>query len=90
MIQIHGIRPLTLASCMAALALLAGCASTKQLEELAQRVEAVEADTAAAKQTADEALSEARAAKGLAEDAAQCCVDTNAKIDRLFYRSQMK
>jgi murein lipoprotein len=81
---------MTAVSLVAALALVSGCATTGQVEELTKRVEAAEAEAAAAKAAAEEALAEARSAKGLAEDAAQCCVDTNAKIDRLFYRSQMK
>ena len=90
MMTIPGMRPLLVASFASALALSAGCASTKQVEDLAKRVEAAEAAAAAAQSAADEAMAEARSAKGLAEDSAQCCVDTNAKIDRLFYRSQMK
>ncbi len=90
MTTIPGMRPTLAVSLVAALALTAGCASTQQVEELTKRVEAAEAAAAAAQSTADEAMAEARSAKGIAEDAAQCCVDTNAKIDRLFYRSQMK
>ncbi len=86
----YRMRPALAVSLVAAAALVSGCATTQQLEELSKRLDAAQAEAAAAKSTAEEALNEARSAKGLAEDAAQCCVDTNAKIDRLFHRSQMK
>ena len=82
---------------LAGVLLLSGCATQQQVDELTQRVEALEAETASATSTATaanasatEAAALAEEAKRLAEDAAQCCVDTNAKIDRLFHRSQLK
>jgi hypothetical protein len=57
-------------------ALVSGCATTAQLEEV--RV------------TANEAKKAAADAQATANRAVACCNDTNAKIDRMFQKSMRK
>lgn len=59
-----------------AVAVLAGCASTSELAE-------VRAIAEEARASSDRALQEAQQAN-------QCCNDTNEKIDRMFKRSMYK
>jgi murein lipoprotein len=82
---------------LAALLVLSGCATTKQLDEvraMAQQAQmsADEAKSMAmdAKASSDRAASEASAARQAAEMAAQTSAETNQKLDEMFRRAMMK
>jgi len=77
--------------------LMAGCATTKQLEEV--RAEAAAAQRAAeeaqnmvtsARSMMQEALETARAAQSAANASQQCCTDLERKLDRALQDLQRK
>ena len=86
------------------LALLGGCATTKDLEAVRAIADKATADASAAKasadkaaaaaakaqSTADAAKSSSDAAKSSSEAANACCQDTQTKIDRMFKKSMYK
>jgi murein lipoprotein len=65
------------------LAATAGCATTKQLNE-------VKAMAERAQQTADEAKAMAADAASKADEANQHAMDTDQKIDKMFKKTMMK
>jgi predicted nucleic acid-binding Zn-ribbon protein len=80
-----------------ALMLVAGCATSKQLE--AVQAEAAEARRMAeeaqstvenVRSMVEEALAEARAASDAAEAAQNCCTDLERKLDRALQEMQQK
>lgn len=97
----HPVRMLTLAAIAGAIIGLTGCATTGQLEELQNKVNAdiaaVKADAAAAKAAADAAKAAADAANAKANDALRIAdeanrrsIDTESKIDRMFKKAMHK
>ncbi|OQW41707.1 MAG: hypothetical protein A4S08_02365 [Proteobacteria bacterium SG_bin4] len=90
----HPVRKLTLAVVAGAFIGLTGCATTAQLEELQNKVNAdiasVKADAAAARQAADAANARANEAVRIAEDANRRSMDTAEKIDRIFKKAMHK
>lgn len=78
-------------------AIVAGCASTSELEAVNAKVSALETkidlvavDAASAKSSADVASAKAVAAEDAANRAAKSAQDISAKLDRLFRKAQLK
>jgi type II secretory pathway component PulM len=78
-------------------ALLFGCATTSQQEELRAELDEIRAiaeqaaeDAAAARKQAASAQSSADAARGTADQAAAQSMATDAKIDRMFKKAMYK
>jgi murein lipoprotein len=74
-----------------------GCASTGDVENLQAQIDALKpvvasaaADAASAKASADSAIVKASAAEVAADKAAKACADVNAKLDKLFKKTQFK
>jgi len=67
----------------ALLGVVAGCASTQDLQAVRDEVEQAKAQAAQAQTTADQALSAAQSGQS-------CCDATNEKIDRMFKQSMLK
>ncbi|MDV6342584.1 Lpp/OprI family alanine-zipper lipoprotein [Nitrosomonas sp. Is35] len=90
----HPVRMLTLAAIAGAIIGLTGCATTGQLEELQNKVNAdiaaVKADAAAAKAAADAANAKANDALRIADEANRRSIDTESKIDRMFKKAMHK
>ena len=83
--------------CLAALLMLGGCATTKDVKELRASVQAASDSAANAQKTADAAMQAAKAAQAAAERAEKAAMDakaasdaTNAKIDNMFKKSMQK
>jgi len=81
----------------AALALVAGCATTKQLEEVRAEAEAArqmasEAQSMVenARGVIEDALEQARAAQAAADASQNCCNDLERKLDRALQEMQEK
>lgn len=72
-----------LPSLVVVLALSAGCATTKQLNEVRAMAEQ-------AQQTADEAKSMAADAASRADEANRHAMETDQKIDQMFKKTMMK
>ena len=80
-----------------AVSLVAGCATTSDVENLQSQVNGLDtsvkqasADAASAQTTAADAAAKADAAKDAANRAAQLSQDANSKMDKKFKRSMMK
>lgn len=80
-----------------AVSLVAGCASTSDVEDLQSQVNGLDAsvkqasaDAASAQTTAADAAAKAGAAEASANRAAQLSQDANRKLDKKFKRSMMK
>ncbi len=90
----HPVRMLTLAAIAGAFIGLTGCATTSQVEELQNKVNAdiaaVRADAAAAKSEAHAANAKANDAVRIADEANRRSLDTEAKIDRMFKKAMHK
>lgn len=90
----HPVRMLTLAAIASAFIGLTGCATTGQLEEHQNKVDAdiaaVKADAAAAKAAADAANAKANDALRVADEANRRSMDTESKIDRMFKKAMHK
>ncbi len=76
---------------------LGGCATTKTIDELKDRVANLEAQVTdntskadSALATAEEAKATADDAKATAEEAGACCVRNSERLDRMFEKAQMK
>lgn len=83
--------------CLAAVLMLGGCATTKEVADLRASVQSASDSAAAAKSTADAAMKEAAAARAAAERAEKAAMDakaaaeaTDAKIDNMFKKSMQK
>jgi len=86
-----------LSICLAAILLLGGCATTKEVEALRSDVQKASQSAADAKSTADAAMKEAAAARAAAERAEKAAMEakaaaeaTDAKIDNMFKKSMQK
>ncbi len=90
----HPVRKLTLAAIAGAFIGLTGCATTGQLEELQNKVNAdiaaAKADAAAAKSEAAAASAKANDALRIADEANRRSMDTESKIDRMFKKAMHK
>ncbi len=90
----HPVRMLTLAAIAGAFIGLTGCATTGQLEELQNKVNAdiaaAKADAAAAKSEAAAANAKAGDALRIADEANRRSRDTESKIDRMFKKAMHK
>lgn len=82
---------------MASLAMLAGCASTSDIESLQAQIDvlkpkinAVAEDAASAKASAEEAKVRAAAAEVAANKAANSAAQISEKLDRFFQKTQYK
>ena len=82
---------------MAFMMLVGGCASTTEMSDVKQRLEALEASAEQASMQADsaaadaaDAMAVAQEAKNIAEDSAACCTATNEKLNRMFNQVQQK
>ena len=80
-----------------AVSLVAGCATTSDVENIQSQVDGLNtsvqqasADAASAQSTAADAATKAEAAEAAANRAAQLSQDANSKLDRKFKRSMMK
>ena len=80
-----------------AFSLVAGCATTSDVENLQSQVNGLDtsvkqasADAASAQTTAADAAAKAEAAEAAANRAAQLSQDANSKLDKKFKRSMMK
>jgi murein lipoprotein len=80
-----------------AVSLVAGCATTKDVENLQSQVNGLDtsvkqasADASSAQTTAADAAEKAQAAEASANRAAQLSQDANNKLDKKFKRSMMK
>lgn len=79
------------------LALAAGCATTKQLEEVRAEAEAARQAAAEAQSMVEnarsmieDAMRTARAAQSAAEASQNCCTDLERKLDRALQEMQRK
>jgi len=88
---------LLISSSLAAVLMLGGCATTKEVEQLRSDVQRASESAAGAQRTADAAMKEASAARAAAERAEQAAMDakaaaeaTDAKIDNMFKKSMQK
>lgn len=70
--------------------LMAGCASTEQIEQAQSDAQEALQMAREAKQEAQAASETARAAQSAASAAEECCASNKAKIDRMMERSQQK
>lgn len=77
--------------------LIAGCATTSDVENLQSQVDGLDtsvkqasADAASAQTTAADAAAKAEAAEAAANKAAELSQDANSKLDKKFKRSMMK
>ena len=82
---------------LAAVLMLGGCATTKEVEKLRADVQQATSAAAGAQQTADAAMKEAAAARAAAERAEKAAMEakaaaeaTDAKIDNMFKKSMQK
>jgi outer membrane murein-binding lipoprotein Lpp len=82
---------------LAAVLMLGGCATTKEVEKLRADVQQASSAANSAQQTADAAMKEAAAARAAAERAEKAAMDakaaseaTEAKIDNMFKKSMQK
>ena len=80
-----------------AVSLVAGCASTSDIENLQSQIDGLKtsvaqasSDAASAQSAANDAASRSAAAESAANRAAQYAQDTNSKLDNLFKKSMMK
>jgi outer membrane murein-binding lipoprotein Lpp len=80
-----------------AVALISGCATTSDVENLQNQVNGLDtsvkqasADAASAKTTAADAAAKAESAEAAANRAAELSQEANSKLDRNFRRSMMK
>ena len=80
-----------------ALAFLAGCASSSDVERLQAQIDSLQpqvvslsAGVAEAKQNSALALQKASAAEAAAVKAAESCAEINTKLDRLFKHAKLK
>ena len=80
-----------------AVSLVAGCASTSDIENLQSQIDGLKtsvaqasSDAASAQSAANDAASRAAAAESAANRAAQYAQDTNSKLDNLFKKSMLK
>lgn len=83
--------------CLAALLMVSGCATTKEVADLRASVQSASDKAAAAQSTADAAMKEAAAARAAAERAEKAAMDakaaaeaTDAKLDNMFKKSMQK
>ena len=88
---------LLFAAGLAAVLMLGGCATTKEVEKLRADVQQASNVAASAQQTADAAMKEAAAARAAAERAEKAAMEakaaseaTEAKIDNMFKKSMQK
>ncbi|MEJ2530346.1 MAG: Lpp/OprI family alanine-zipper lipoprotein [Halioglobus sp.] len=75
---------------LASLTILAGCASTSDLEALRADVQKANETASRAASDAAAAQRDAAAAKDAAEAARDTAQDTNEKLDRMFKKSMYK
>ena len=75
---------------LASLTILAGCASTSDLEALQADVQRANETASRAASDAAAAQRDAAAAKDAAEAARDTAQDTNEKLDRMFKKSMYK
>lgn len=80
-----------------AVSLIAGCASTSDIENLQSQIDSLKtsvaqasSDAASAQSAANDAASRAASAEAAANRAAQYAQDTNSKLDSMFKKSMMK
>jgi outer membrane murein-binding lipoprotein Lpp len=80
-----------------AVALVSGCATTSDVENLQSQVNGLDtsvkqasADAASAKTTAADAAAKAESAEAAANRAAELSQEANSKLDKNFRRSMMK
>lgn len=90
-------KTVTLAAVIAGAALMTGCASTSdidnlqsQIDSLNSKISSASTDAAKAQAAASDAAAKAAAAEAAANRAAQYAQDTNSKLDRMFKKSMMK
>ena len=69
---------------------LAGCASTRTVSELTDRVSALESAVAAAQSTASDASATANQAMEAASSAQACCDANRERIGRVFEKASSK
>lgn len=88
---------LMLSVSLAAVLMLGGCATTKEVEQLRGDVAKASESAAGAQRTADAAMKEASAARAAAERAEKAAMDakaaaeaTDAKLDNMFKKSMQK
>ena len=79
-----------LSALVAVAALATGCASQSDITNLQGQIDALKPQVSAASADAAAAKAAAAAAEAAANRAAQYAQDTNAKLDRLFKKSQHK
>ena len=70
--------------------LAAGCTTTPEVQSMRAEIEEAKQAAAEAQSRADKAQATADEALRAARGAAECCQDTNEKIDRMFKRSMYK
>ncbi|NOT10348.1 MAG: hypothetical protein HOP23_00685 [Methylococcaceae bacterium] len=82
---------------LALFSLVAGCATTSDVENIQTQVNGLDtsikqasADAASAKSTASDAAAKAESAEAAANRAAELSQEANGKLDRTFRRSMMK
>jgi len=79
-----------LSALVAVAALATGCASQSDIDNLQGQIDTLKPQVSAAAADAAAAKASAAAAEAAANRAAQYAQDTNAKLDRMFKKSQHK
>lgn len=84
------LKPMTAGLMVAALAGLAGCATTSDLDSMRADVQKANDTASQAAADAADAKRDAAAARSAAEEARDTSQETNEKLDRMFKKSMYK